>query len=155
MLSLLYGPVFTSIHDFWKAVSLTIQTFISKGISLLFNLLSGFVTGFLPRSKCLLISRLQSQSSVILESKKIKSVTASIFSHSIYMKWWDQMPWSCFFNVQFHTGFFTLVFHLHHSWVLYILLITALSFLIIMGDYWTGSRPILEHQKCSYNKFIS
>ena len=52
-------------------------------MSLPFNMLSRFVIGFLPRSKCLLISWLQSPSIVILESKKIKSVTVSIVSPSI------------------------------------------------------------------------
>jgi len=52
-------------------------------ISLLFNMLSKFVIAFLPRSKQLLISWLQSQSAVILEPKKIKSVTISIYSPSI------------------------------------------------------------------------
>ena len=53
-------------------------------MSLLFSMLSGFVIAFLPRSKCLLISRLQSLSAVILEPKKRKSVTASTFSRSIF-----------------------------------------------------------------------
>ena len=52
-------------------------------MSLLFNTLSRFVIAFLRRSKCLLISRLQSPSAVILEPKKIKSVTVSIVSPSI------------------------------------------------------------------------
>ena len=52
-------------------------------MSLLFNMLSRFVIAFLSRSKHLLISRLQSPSAVILEPKKIKSVTVSIFSPSI------------------------------------------------------------------------
>ena len=52
-------------------------------MSLLFNMLSRLVIAFLPRSKCLLISRLQSPSAVILEPKKIKSVTVSIVSPSI------------------------------------------------------------------------
>ena len=52
-------------------------------MSLLFNMLSRFVIAFLPKSKCLLISRLQSPSAVILEPKKIKSVTVSIVSPSI------------------------------------------------------------------------
>ena len=52
-------------------------------ISLLFNMLFRFVIAFLPRSKCLLISWLQSSSAVILEPKKIKSVTVSIVSPSI------------------------------------------------------------------------
>ena len=50
---------------------------------LLFNMLSRFIIAFLPRSKCLLISWLQSPSAMILESRKIKSVTVSIVSPSI------------------------------------------------------------------------
>ena len=65
-----------------KTVTLTIQTFVRKVMSLLFNTVSRCVIAFLPRSKCLLISWLQSQSAVILESQKIKSVTVSIFSSS-------------------------------------------------------------------------
>ena len=52
-------------------------------MSLLFNMLSRFVIAFLPKSKCLLISWLQSPSAVILEPKKIKSVTVSIVSPSV------------------------------------------------------------------------
>ena len=66
-----------------KAIALTRQTFVCKVMSLLFNLLSRFVIAFLPRSKCLLISWLQSPSAVILEPKKIKSLTVSIVSPSI------------------------------------------------------------------------
>ena len=56
-----------------KTIALTIWTFVGKVISLLFNTLSRFIIAFLPRSKCLLISWLQSPSTVILELKKIKS----------------------------------------------------------------------------------
>ena len=66
-----------------KTVPLTRRTFVSKVMSLLFNMLFRFVTAFLPRSEHLLISWLQSPSAVILEPKKIKSVTASIVSPSI------------------------------------------------------------------------
>ena len=66
-----------------KTIALTIWTFISRVMSVLFSILSGFVIAFLPRSKDLLISWLQSQSALILEAKKIKSVTASIFSPSV------------------------------------------------------------------------
>ena len=76
--SLLYGPTLTSIHDYWKN-----HTFVSKGMSLLFNMLSRFFMVFLPRTKHLLISWLRSRSTVILEPRKIKSVTVSTFSHSI------------------------------------------------------------------------
>ena len=61
-----------------KIIALTIQTFVGKMLSLLFNTLSRFVIAFLPRSKHLLISWLQSPSAVILERKIIKSVPVSI-----------------------------------------------------------------------------
>ena len=67
----------TSIHDYWKTVALNIQTIVGKVLSLLFNMLSSFVIALLPRSKHLLISWLQSTSTVILQPKKIKSVTVS------------------------------------------------------------------------------
>ena len=69
-----------------KAVALTIQIFVSKVLSLLFNMLSRFVIAFLPRSKCLLISWLKSLSMVILEPKKIKYATVSAFPHLFAMK---------------------------------------------------------------------
>ena len=86
MLSLLYGPILTSIHDYWKNhsrdrqtfVCLARQTFVSKVMCLLFNMLSRFVIAFLPRSKRLLISWLQSPSAEILEPKKIESFRVSI-----------------------------------------------------------------------------
>ena len=66
-----------------KTIALSRQTFVDKVMSLLFNMLSRMVIAFLPRSKSLLISWLQSLSAVILEPKKIKSVTVSIVSPSI------------------------------------------------------------------------
>ena len=63
-----------------KNIALTIQTFVSKVKSLLFNELSRFVIAFPPKCKCLLISWLQSPFTVILKPKKIKSVTVSTFS---------------------------------------------------------------------------
>ena len=74
-----------------KTIALTRWTFVGKIMSLLFNMLSRLVITFLPRSKSLLISWLQSPSAVILEPKIIKSVTVSIVSPSIAMKGWDQM----------------------------------------------------------------
>ena len=80
-----YGPTLTSVHNYWKkTIAMTIQTFVGKVMSLLFNMLSRFVIAFLPRSKHLLISWLQSPSAEILEPKKIKSVTVFIFSPSIW-----------------------------------------------------------------------
>ena len=66
-----------------KNIALTRQAFVTKVMSLLFNMLSRLVIAFLPRSKHLLISWLQSPSEVILEPKKIKSVTVSFVSPSI------------------------------------------------------------------------
>ena len=67
-----------------KTIALTTQTFVGKVISLLLNMLSRFVITFLPRSKCLLISWLQSPSAVILEPRKIKSATVSpSISHEV------------------------------------------------------------------------
>ena len=66
-----------------KTIVLTICTFVGKIMSLLFNILPRLVIVFLPRSKCLLISWLQPPSAVILEPKKIKSVTVSIASPSV------------------------------------------------------------------------
>ena len=69
-LSFLYSPTLTSIHDYWKNIALTRRTFVGKVMFLLFNMLSRLVVTFLPRSKCLLISWLQSPSAVILEHPK-------------------------------------------------------------------------------------
>ena len=66
-----------------KTIPFTGRTFVGKVMSLLFNMLSRFVMGFLPRSKCRLVSWLHSPSAVIWEPKKIKSVIVSIVSPSI------------------------------------------------------------------------
>ena len=75
-----------------KTIALTRWTFVGKVMSLLFNMLYNLVIGFLPRSKHLLISWLQSPSAVILEPPKLKSLTVSIVFHLFAMKSWDQMP---------------------------------------------------------------
>ena len=69
-----------------KTIVLTIWSFVGKVMSLLFNMLSSLVRAFLPRSKHLFIS------AVILEPKKIKSVTVATFSHLFVRKLWDWMP---------------------------------------------------------------
>ena len=86
MLSFLYSPTITAIHDYHsqgKTIALTRWIFVGKVVSLLFNMLSRLVIAFLPRSKCLLISWLQSPSAVILEPPRIKSVIVSIVSPSV------------------------------------------------------------------------
>ena len=82
-LSFLYSPTLISIHDYWKNHSLDTWTFVGKVMSLLFNMQSRLVITFLPRSKHLLISWLQSPSAVILEPRKIKSATVSTVSASV------------------------------------------------------------------------
>ena len=76
-------PKYWSSMTAGNTITLTIQIFVSKIMSLLFNMLSSFITTFLPRSKCLLITCLYSLSAVILELQKIKSVTVSTVSPSI------------------------------------------------------------------------
>ena len=73
-----------------KTTALARWTFVGKVMSLLFKMLSRLVITFLPRSKCHLISWLQSPSAMILEPKKLNSLTPHFFA----MKLWDQMPWS-------------------------------------------------------------
>ena len=66
-----------------KTIAFTRQTFVDKVMALFFNMLSRLVLTFLPRSKCLLISWLQSPSAMILETRKIRSDTVSTVSPSI------------------------------------------------------------------------
>ena len=109
-LSLFYCPALTLVHDYWKNHSFDYMDLcrqsnifcfffflVGKTVSLLFKMLSRFVIVFLPKSKSLLISWLQSPSTVILEPKKIKSLFP-LFPHLFAMKWWDWMSWSSFFE---------------------------------------------------------
>ena len=85
-----------------KAIALTRWTFVGKVMSLLFNMLSRLVITFLLRSKHLLISWLQSPLAAILEPPKIKSVTLSIVSPSIFHEvMGPDAMYSCFLNVEF------------------------------------------------------
>ena len=79
-------------------IALTKWTFVGKVMSLLFNMLSRFVTAFLPRSKHLLIPWLRSLSTVILEPKREYLSRFPLFPHQFALKWWDQMPWYLFFK---------------------------------------------------------
>ena len=82
-----------------KTITLTIQTFVSKVMSLLFNTLSRFVIAILPRNKSLFISWLQSPSTLILEPKKMKSDTVSTFPPSICFEVNDNLlQYSCLEN---------------------------------------------------------
>ena len=99
-----------------KTVTLTRQTFVGKVMSLLFNMLSQLVIAFIPRSKHLLISWLQSPSAVILEPKKIKFVTVSIVSPSICHEVLGPDVFIFVFGMlSFKPTFFTLLFHIHQE----------------------------------------
>ena len=101
-----------------KTIALTIHFLVSKVISLLFNMLSGFVISFLPGSKRVLISWLQSLSTVILEPKKIKSVSFHIFP--IYLPWSNGTRclivfWMLSFKPTFSLSSFTFINRLFSS----------------------------------------
>ena len=99
-----------------KTIALTRRTVVGKVMSLLFNMLSRFVVVFLPRRKHLLISWLQSPSTVILEPKKIKSLTVSIVPPSICHEVMgpDAMIF-VFGMLSFKPVFFTLLFYFHQE----------------------------------------
>ena len=99
-----------------KTVTLTIWTFFGKIISLLFNMLSRLAITFLPRSKRLLISWLQSPSAVILEPPKIK-VWHCFHCLPIYFPWSDGTRCHdlSFLNVEFLSQLFTLLFHFNQK----------------------------------------
>ena len=107
-----------------KTIALTRQTFVGKVKSLLFNKLPRLVITFLPRSKHLLISWLQSPSAVILEHKKIKSATASTFPPSICHEVMELdamalMFWMLSFKLAFLLSSFTLFKKLFSSFLFY------------------------------------
>ena len=98
-----------------KTIALTRLTFVGKVMSLLFNMLSRLVITFLPRSKCLLISLLQSPSTVILESKKL-SLTVSTVSPSICHEVMESDAMILvFWMLNFKPTFSTLLFHFHQE----------------------------------------
>ena len=103
-----------------KTIALSIQTFLGEVMSLLFNVPSKLVIAFLPRSKCFLISRLQSPSTVILEPKKIKFVTDSFYSPSIcHEVMWPNVKilvfWMLSFNCFLSLSSFTFLKRLFSS----------------------------------------
>ena len=115
VVSFLYSPTLTSIQDYWKKHSLTRWTFVGKVMSLLSNMPSRLVIAFLPRSKRLLISWLQSPSAVILEPPKIKSVTVSIVSPSICHEVMGLDAMILVFWMLSFMPAFSLCFHFHQE----------------------------------------
>ena len=101
----LHGPTLTSIHDYVKNHSFDYIDLCQQSNLSVFNMLSRLVTAFLPRSKCLLITWLQSPSTAMLELKKIKSLTACIFSPSIYHEVMGPIHNLCFLMLSFKPVF--------------------------------------------------
>ena len=94
LLSFHYGPTLLSICDYWKTIASTRWTFVGKVMALLFNMLSRLIIAFLPRSKRLLISWLQSTSAVIFGAQGNKvSYCFHCFPHLFAVKWWNWMSW--------------------------------------------------------------
>ena len=137
-----------------KTIALTIWTFVSKVMSLLFNTLSRFIISFLLRSKCLSISLLHSQSAVILELRKRKSVTVSTFFRSIchQLMGLDAMIlvfWILNFKPDFPFSFFTLIKSLFSSFSLSSIRVVSsayLKFLIFL--------PAILISACDSSEYI-
>ena len=136
-----------------KTITLTRQIFVGKVMSLFFNMLSRLVITFLSRSKCLLISWLQSPSAVILEPKKIKSATVSIVStyicHEVMGP--DAMIlvlWMLSFKPTFSLSFFTFIKRLFSS--------SSLSVIGKVSSAWQCETVLSDFLQgpCSHNNFL-
>ena len=144
-----------------KTIALTRQTFVGKVMSLLFNMLSRWVIAFLPRSKRLLISWLQSPSAAILEPKKIKTLTVSIVSPSIchevmgpdamILVFW-MLSFKCIFSLSFFTFIKSLLVLLHfcYSVVSSTYLRLLIFLLAILIPAYASSSPAIRMMYSAY-----
>ena len=110
----------TELNWTGKTIVFTRSTFVGKVMSLLFNILSRLILAFLPRSKCLIISWLQSSSAVILEPNKIKFLTVSTLYPSIFHEVMEPdamilVFWMLSFKPTFSLSFFTFIKRLFSS----------------------------------------
>ena len=131
-------------------IALIIWTFVSKVISLLFNILSRFITTFFPRSKHLLISWLHSPSAVISEVKKIKSDTVSTFPPSICheMMGPDGMIsvfWILNFKSAFSLSSFTLIKRIFSSYSLSAIRVVSSAYLDCWYFSWQSWLQLVTH----------
>ena len=120
-----------------KTIALTIWTFVSKVISMLFNMLSRLVITFLPRSKCLLILWLQSPCAVILETRKLKSLTVSIASPSMCHEVMGPdaiifIFWMLSFKPVFSLSSFTFIKRLFSSSLLFPIRVVSYAYLRLL-----------------------
>ena len=132
-----------------KIRALTRWTFVGEVMSLLFNTLSRFVIAFLPKGNCLKISWLQSPSAVILEPKKIKSVTISIVSSSIFheVMGLDAMIF-VFWVSSFTPIFSTLLFHFHQEALYFLFAFCHKCGVICISDVTDISSGNLDYSLC-------
>ena len=114
MLSLLYIKLSHPCMTTGKTIALTRGTSLGKVMSLLFNIQYRFVMSFLPKNNRLLISKLQSPSTFWSPRKQSLSLFP-LFPHLFAMNWWDQMPWSSFFECWVLSHLFPLLFHFHQE----------------------------------------
>ena len=149
-----------------ETIALTRQTFVDKVMSLLFNMLYRLVIAFLPRRKCLLISWLQWPSAVILESKKIKSVSVSIVSPTICHEVMgpDAMIlafWMLSFIPAFSLSSFTFIKMLFSSSLLsairllssaYLTLLILLLAILILACVSSSLAFVMVYSACKLNK---
>ena len=164
MLSFLYSPTLTSIHDYWKIIALTRWTFVGKVMSLLFNMLSTLVIVFLARCKHLLISWLRSPLKWFWSPPKNKACHCFHY-FPIYLPWNDGTRWhNSFLNVEFKPfslSSFTFIKRLFSSSLLsairvmssaYLRLLILIIRILILPGYSPGS---LDSSLCFIQPSIS
>ena len=140
-----------------KTIALTIRTFVSRVITLLFNMLFRFVIGFLPRSRCLLISWLQSPSVVILEPKEIKYVTVSIVSPSVCHEVMrsDAMIsilWLLNFKPPFSLSSFTFIKRFFSSSLLFNIRVVSSAYLRLLIFTWQPWFQLVFHPAWHFSR---
>ena len=142
-----------------KTIALTRQTFVDKVMSLMINMLSMLVITFLPRSKHLLISWLQSPSAVILEPKKIKSATVSTVSPSICHEVMGPdavifIFWMLSFKPAFSLSSFTFFKRLFSSSLLSAIRVVSSAYLRLLIFLWAVNTMYNDHDRPSENQII-
>ena len=141
MFSLLYGPTLTSVHDHWKNHPFDYMDLCQQSDVSAFSL-SQLIIAFLPRIKHLLISWLQSLSEVILEPRKIKCVTVSIFSPSICHEVMGTDTMILVLSQLFHSPF-----HLHREASFLLISLLPLNMTIVLALFDSFSLP---SSRCCY-----
>ena len=147
MLTLLYGPTVTSIQDYWKNHSFDYADLCQQWCLCILNILFRFVIAYLSRNKRLLISWLQSLTTLILEPPQMKSDTVFTFPPLFAMKWQDRMP-SSFPFIKSPFGSFSLsaIKVISSAYLRLLIVLPA----ILIPDY--DSSSLAFHMMCSAYK---